>query len=261
MKKIFATIILIFSAAATSLAQDASLTEQANKAYTKDDFESAINLYLEAEKADGASSDLYYNIANAYYRLGSNGKAILYYERAIRLNPSNKDARTNLDFVSNSLKIDKDNGESYMSDLVKTFIHSHSANGWATFAAIMFILAIAGVACYVFVDAVALRKVGFFGALATVILSAAAIYCSYNVKSYMTSHNEAVVMKPSVTLSTSPRTPKDKSEEAFLLSEGVVVTIIDEVTNSDTGSDVKWFEVTTVDNHRAWISEDDIEII
>ena len=70
-----------------------SLIEQADSAYMNDDFAKAADLYLEAESQEGSSSDLYYNIGNCYYRQNKLGKAILYYERALRLDPSNKYAR------------------------------------------------------------------------------------------------------------------------------------------------------------------------
>ena len=66
-----------------------SLVEQANKAYSEDKFIEALKLYEEAVAKEGVSTELYYNIGNTYYRLGSKGKAILYYERALALDPSN----------------------------------------------------------------------------------------------------------------------------------------------------------------------------
>ena len=80
-----------------------SLIEQAYSAYMNDDFAKAADLYLEAESQEGSSSDLYYNIGNCYYRQNKLGKAILYYERALRLDPSNKDARANLAFVNTKI--------------------------------------------------------------------------------------------------------------------------------------------------------------
>ena len=95
------TIIYSILLGISTLVADASdLTAKADSAYMNDQFAEAARLYLEAAEQEGTSSDLYYNIGNSYYRQNKLGEAILYYERAIRLDPLNKDARTNLEFVN-----------------------------------------------------------------------------------------------------------------------------------------------------------------
>ena len=71
----------------------------------------------------------------------------------------------------------------------------------------------------------------------------------------------AIVTVPSSTLSTSPRVPKDKTEEAFLLNEGYKVQIVDSVKTGEGENALMWYDVTTADGHRAWIKQGDIEII
>ena len=96
-RNIFILCSFIVFAVFTSYAQ--SLTEQAAAAYNKDDFNQALELYLEASQQEGTSSELFYNIGNTYYKLDKKGKAILYYERALLLDPNNSNARDNLDYV------------------------------------------------------------------------------------------------------------------------------------------------------------------
>ena len=47
-----------------------------------------------------------YNLANAYFKVGRYGKAILYYNRALRLAPGDAEIRYNLD-VANTFTKDK----------------------------------------------------------------------------------------------------------------------------------------------------------
>lgn len=84
-------------------AAGATLTQEADSAYMRDDFAEATRLYLQIAETEGTSSDLYYNLGNCYYRQKQPGKAILYYERALRLDPSNEDARANLEFVNTKI--------------------------------------------------------------------------------------------------------------------------------------------------------------
>ena len=100
-------ILLIISVVFSSILSFASPVDgQADSAYTAEQYADALALYLQAAETEGTSSDLYYNIGNTLYRQNKIGKAIIAYERALRLDPTNADARTNLDFV-NSKIVDK----------------------------------------------------------------------------------------------------------------------------------------------------------
>ena len=93
-------ILLIISVVFSSILSFASpVDEKADSAYTAEQYADALALYLQAAETEGTSSDLYYNIGNTLYRQNKIGKAIIAYERALRLDPTNADARTNLDFL------------------------------------------------------------------------------------------------------------------------------------------------------------------
>ena len=238
-----------------------SLSEKASEAYNKDDFGTALKLYLDAAKEDGTSSELYYNIGNSYYKLDKNGMAILYYERALLLDPNNKDARSNLEFVKSKANLNIDTGATYWKDSLEASVKSMSSSLWGAIAVISFILFIILLVIYIFVDTIILRKIGFFGGGLMLICSIVANICAFYVKSQAEARNQAIVVIPSATLSTSPRQPKDKTEEAFMLNEGVKVEIVDSVTNTVSDKKEKWYDVKADETHRAWINADAIEII
>ena len=75
------------------------ITDRAAKAYNQELYTEALKLYQEAEKTEGTSASLCCNIGDTYYRLKDNAHAIVYYERALLLDPSHSDARFNLEFV------------------------------------------------------------------------------------------------------------------------------------------------------------------
>ena len=245
--------------AATGFAQ--SLTEQAAEAYNKDDFNKALELYLQAAQQEGTSSELFYNIGNTYYRLDKRGEAILYYERALLLDPSNGDARNNLDYVRSKANLTTDVGATYWKDSIDNMVSTLTSSAWGVIAVASFLLFIVLLVVYIFVDAVILRKIGFFGGGIMLIVTIIANICAFHVKAKAETHNQAIVVVPSATLSTSPRQPKDKSEEAFMLSEGAKVAVVDSVTNSVSGNSEKWYDVRAGENNRAWINAEAIEII
>lgn len=258
MKKIVSLLIIALAVLAS---QAASLAEQGDSAYTADDFQRAAELYTKAAETEGTSSALFYNLGNTYYRMGQLGRAILNYERALKLDPTNEDARANLAFV-NSRIIDRpgDRG-SVMSKIVDDTVSSAHSNTWSWLAIGCFTLLLIAIAVYIFSDNVALRKVSFFGGLALLALTIAEIVLAVIAADKATSTERAVVIAPSTQLSTSPRPPKDKTEQAILLHEGTVVEIIDSVaTPADTANSV-WLDVRVDNVNRAWISKSDTERI
>ena len=256
MKQLIFTIIL---AAMTLpvLAGNANI-ERANQAYKQELYNEALKLYLQEAEQTGVSSALYCNIGDTYYRLKDNVHAVLYYERALLLDPSNGDARFNLEFVRGKMQLPDDAGDSWFSNWVDRTVSRLSSNTWAIIAIITFLLFLAGVAVYLFMDSVLMRKIGFFGGAVVLMASILANLAAFHVYHKATSGNGAIVMPESVTLSTAPREPRDKEEEAFMLQQGTRVEIIDSVADKDRG---KWLQVSTAGGHKAWINAMDIEVI
>ena len=101
IKKIL-TLLLI--SVATLEVSASSFAQQADSAYNKENYREAISLYLESLARDGQSATVYYNLGNAYFRNDNLGKAVISYERALRINPTDADARQNLDFVRSRIQ-------------------------------------------------------------------------------------------------------------------------------------------------------------
>ena len=62
-------------------------------------FEHAVQLYEKLLDSDFINGQIYYNLGNAYYRLGMSGKAIIYYRRAERLLPRDADIKANVNLL------------------------------------------------------------------------------------------------------------------------------------------------------------------
>ena len=74
---------------------------EANRAYRNDQFQEAVDGYLKLIEKGIENGHLYYNLGNAYYRLGDLGKAILFFERARLLLPRDDDLIFNLTHARN----------------------------------------------------------------------------------------------------------------------------------------------------------------
>ena len=99
MKKwiLFLMAALVLAVSSISNANEAEdLFSQGNRAYVEGDYQTALSRYRQVMEQEGISSSLLYNMANAYYHTKDIGNAVLYYERALYLDPGNADIRTNL---------------------------------------------------------------------------------------------------------------------------------------------------------------------
>ncbi|MDE5719445.1 MAG: tetratricopeptide repeat protein [Paramuribaculum sp.] len=238
-----------------------TLDQQADSAYSADRFEEAAALYRQAMDEYGPSPELYYNLGNSYYRLGAPGKAIVAYERALRIDPTFSDARTNLEFVNSRLADRQGERGSFMSNAFDRLATTLTPNGWAWVAFAIFALCMVCVALYILTDTVIIRKAGFFGGILLLLTSAGAMLTALRARNISRADNMAVIIAPSTILSTSPREPKDRNEEAMLLHEGVKLQILDSISERSDTTGLKWFDVQIDNNHRAWIKSTDVEKI
>lgn len=262
MKKLLTAIIIILCSLPLLNAQSpAQLAAAADSAYSADNFGKAAEGYLALIKTNGPSAKLYYNLGNCYYRMNKPGDAILAYERALRLDPTDKDARFNLEFVNTRI-IDRP-GErgTFVGNLLDAATNIAHTNTWAWFGFGFFVLTLAGAMAYLFVGSVAVRKIGFFGGLATLLLAIVSIWFSLRAAAIAEAKDAAIVTAPSTILSTAPRTPRDRSQEAMLLHEGTKVRILDSVTSTTDSVPTLWYDVEIDNTHRAWINAKAVEVI
>lgn len=82
----------------------AELLLQANQAYEAGDFKRALARYRRLVEENGAGAAVAYNLGNTHYRLEDRGRAILWYERARRLDPRDEDIRHNLKLARSALQ-------------------------------------------------------------------------------------------------------------------------------------------------------------
>ena len=74
--------------------------------YKKRNFEEAVKSYEKSTFSDEikVQSGSYYNIGNTLYKMGKLPESILAYKKALELNPEDKDAKYNLEYVRAKLK-------------------------------------------------------------------------------------------------------------------------------------------------------------
>lgn len=234
-----------------------NLAQQADSAYNKDNFSLAIELYKQALSEQGRNATLYYNLGNAEYRQGHIAEAVLAYERALRVDPSFADARTNLDFVRTKLQDKPEDNNSILQRAHSGLVRSMSANGWAFMAIAVFFVMLGFAAIYIFSSNVASRKVGFFGGIIALFVTIYFIVVAHDAWKRIDDHSEAIVTVPSTLLNSSPRQPK-QTEKVVPLHEGTKVEIVDSVATPDDPVSPRWYKVKINGSNSAWLRATDV---
>lgn len=228
-----------------------SLFLKANTLYLEDDYESALDMYREVVGAGFESADLYYNMGNAAFRSNNIGHAILYYEKALKLDPFHEDALHNLEFVS---RYRVDTFEQIPRLFIRTWIEKlvrvFPEHTWSMLSLLFFVLILASVVIYLFARRLALKKTGFFSALVGLLFFLIALFSGISQHRNMTNPDAGIILSPSVVVKSSP---SESGTELFILHEGTRVELNERVSG--------WRNIRVADGREGWIRSDDFESI
>ena len=250
-----ARILLLFIISLASyfspLTSHALTKAEADSAYVRGEYQQAISAY-ESLLKQGVSADLYYNLGNAYYRTENITRAVLNYERALLLSPSDRDIRFNLQ-MARSKTIDKivPEQEMFFVTWYRSLVNLASVDGWARTALLALALAIVLALLYLFAERIWLRKVGFFGALLLLAVFAAGNLFAHQQKQQLTHRRGAIITAPAVNVKS---TPAKQGTDLFILHEGTKVTITD-------ASMREWKEIRLADGKEGWVETRQMEEI
>ena len=244
-------LLLPFAAEASDMYVD-SLWNTANQAYIDGRWADAVADYELISGMGLESAALYYNTADAYFKDGNISKAILFYERALRLDPSYEDARYNLELLNNTIQDRIDPVPDFILRVwAKDICYVMDSDAWAVCFLVLLALTLALALLFILGATAAGRRAGFFTGIVTLLLAVASLSFSLWQKNDYMSADDAIVMRPVTSVKSSPSS--EASTDLFILHEGTKVRILDNVGN--------WYNVELADGRQGWILSKDIEII
>ncbi len=246
MGRLFISFILTL-ASLTAVAK-----QTADSLYEKEDYAGAAQAYEDIIATQGTSADIYFNLGNAYYKMGDIAHAILNYERALLLDQGDSDIRTNLAIARGQTQ-DKVTPASEMFFVTwwRSFVNLLSIDHWAALGIVAFVLMLVGISAYLFLTTLRWRKIGVYGALVLLAVVILANVAAATQRTTIVHRNTAVVMQPVVTVKSSPST---SSTSLFLLHSGSKLDILDSTMQG-------WMRVRLEEGKEGWVSVDDIEVI
>ena len=229
-----------------------SLWNAANEAYAQENWNAAIKDYQAIADASVESAALWCNMGSAWYKSGNLGKAIVCYERALKLNPSYEDARYNLELL-NSIKLDRIESvpELIIATWTKKIGRLLDSNAWAVCFLVFLAFALAMALLFVLGSSVTSRRVGFFTGIVFVLFAFASLSFSIWQKNAYIKADVAIVVKPVSSVKSAPS--GDSAKDFFVLHEGTKVKIVDSVGG--------WYNIELTDGRQGWLPSSDIEII
>lgn len=247
------TLLLSLGASMNIQAKDLdSLWTAGVQAYTDGKFSDASAAWTSIEESGQKSAKLYYNLGNAWFKQGNYPKAILNYERALRLDPSYSDARYNLEFTSNFVQ-DKIEPvpEFILKSVARKVCYVMGSNAWAVIFLVLLAAALVMGLLFLLGSSVGKRRAGFYCGIVLLLLSAGALSFSIWQKSDSVKTDTAIVMSPVSSVKSSPSS--GSSKDLFVIHEGTKVTILDEVGT--------WKNIALADGRQGWITSNELEVI
>jgi tetratricopeptide (TPR) repeat protein len=240
-----AWLILFLTGTASAQLSPKSLIDSATTCYTTGRYTDALNYYNQVLTSGQESADLYYNAGNAAFKANEMAQAVWYYEKALKLNPTDEDAVFNLGLANTRItdKIDQVPLLFY-ERWWKAFVNLFSPETWRVVSLLM--LALTAVALLLFFQATTLwqRKGGFWMSMVFAILFAFSLSFAWKGTHRIVNHNEAIVFAATVTAKSSPDA---SGVDLFVLHEGTKVAVNDQIGT--------WLRVKIANGSEGWLEE------
>lgn len=233
------------------LSANAITKQNADDEYAKGNYQQAIKDYQEILKT-GVSSEIYYNLGNAYYRTDNITQALLAYERALQLSPGDNDIRFNLQYAR-SKTIDKITPETEMFFVTwyNSLVNFTSVDRWANTAIVSIVMALLLILVFLFAPQMWARKSGFYGSAVFLLLFVFANLFAFQQKHELETKQGAIVIAPTVNVK---KTPAASGTDVFVIHEGTRVDITDRGIK-------QWRGIKLADGREGWLKTSQIEEI
>jgi tetratricopeptide (TPR) repeat protein len=227
------------------------LFQNANQAYQAGNFTLAVQQYETILKGGKLfSTELYYNLGNGYFRLNQTGRAILNYERAARLSPTDADIQTNLAVARGRVTDDIEAvSEVFFVKWYRLLRGLLASDAWSVFALFFLWLGGGGFAVWLLGKQRMWKKRGFIVGCVALPLSILIFLMANNVAKLSEATFGIVMSKETVFRNA----PNENAPVTSTLHEGIKVEIEDKIGDLT--------KVKLANGEEGWVAATDIEKI
>ncbi len=245
-------LLIPFTLQAAPLSYPDSLWHSGVEAYSAGDYPSALKDWEELRSAGLVSKDLYYNLGNAYFKTDEIAPAILWYERALRLDPSDADIRYNLEFARSRTQDRIDEvPEIFFEAWGHKICYLLPSDTWAVLSLVLLAATVALALLFLLGSTSGQRRLGFFAGIVTLLLAFLGWDFAQWQRTEARRQDTAIVMRAVSSVKSSPSA--DTAKDLFILHEGTRVKLLDSVSS--------YSNIELADGRQGWIPTKDIEVI
>jgi len=248
----FLLVVVTFILSSTTQTQKTELLFKAgNEHYAQGRFQEAIDAYKTILDLKVESAAVYFNLANAHYKLNNIAPTVYYYEKALQLSPADPDIRNNASFAEN-MKIDaiEPLPENTLQEWTNSIISILTIDGWAKTAVVCVILFVLFFLGYYFTYATTKKRLFFISSLVVLTLAIMSVGFAYTAFAKAQQDNPAIVFTSEVEVKSEPNL---SSTLAFNLHEGTKVFVLEEIN--------EWNKIKLIDGKTGWIPKGDIKLL
>ena len=251
MKRNILSLLLCVLSLVSFAATPSEMKTEADSAYARADYETAVKLYGELAEQN-LTADVCYNLGCAYYRIDDIAHSVLWFERALKLSPSDKDVLFNLE-MARTKTIDKiiPQHEFILFTYFRVMTNWFSLRTWTIIGLFGFVLMLASLLFFWASGSVTVRKLTFSLAIVLMLVTILSNVCAMQQRNFKQTHTSGIITTPAVTVKS---TPADNGNDLFVLHEGSKVEILD-------SSLKEWCEVSIADGKVGWIPKKAFDLI
>ena len=223
--------------------------EGANALYRAEQYRAAAEAYEQLLAEGEAAPTLFYNLGNAYYRLGEVGPAVYAYERGLLLSPGDADLRYNLRFVR------QESGLPLQSSLGavitwQTIAAWFSPDVWAYIGLALLWLAVGSLAVWRLAGVRQVRKRGLIIGAGLLLLCTLPFGLSYSRYQALARADTAVVLYDNVPIKSAADANSAIIERS---RAGSRVEVLDRIG--------VWYKLELDNGTVGWMQQDDLGMI
>ncbi|MCB0628694.1 MAG: tetratricopeptide repeat protein [Saprospiraceae bacterium] len=232
-------------------AQPEQLMKKANDLYAEKQYGQAIQNYEQLLSEGYTSEVLHYNLGNAYYRNQQLGLAILHYEKARQIDPSDEDILHNLE-VAHSAQLDQieDLPAFFLTQWWKHVRALLSTGGWTVLGLILLWGSAAGFLLWLLGKQRKQRKRGFWWGWSLLIACLLPFALAVSRHQYDQHSREAILLSQETQLHYAPDAD---SEVVLTIHEGLKVDLQDRISD--------WYKVRLPNGEVGWLPVETVEEI
>lgn len=232
-------------------AQNDTVFNEGNTLYNQGKYAEAIKKYEALLDKNEHAVALYFNLANAHYKLNNIAPSVYYFEKAKLLSTDDKDIENNLVFAQN-MTVDAIDTlpEVGFSRIFKNIVNTFSSDSWAKLAISGILVFVLFFLLYHFTSATSQKRVAFVISVLGFLAAVFSLVIAFQKNNLEIKNNPAIVFAQESRVKADPN---NTSEEVFRLHEGTKVQVLESYEN--------WCKIEIADKTTGWIPSEDVKLL